>query len=424
MEKDVTVIIANWAGVNLGDDAIFYSLLSLVKENIPQKVKFYVLADNDKLLKSNYDIEDSIRIFEFFKRFNLLKTAYFLWKSDAVIYGGGDLVNGDIRSMSFIFLAKMLGLPVIYCGVGVLPIKSKLERAITTFVSNKVDLITVRDENSKNLLISMGITKPPIHITADPAYTLKDSGKKLDIVRDKSKKIIGVNLRSIDELYKFYSSKSIDNKVMADIFDKIIEKFDSELIFIPMITNYRAKFYHSYLKTDEDILKDILNLMKNKDKVIMLTEEYRPNEMAGILKQLDVLIAMRLHALLIASNMGTPTIAINYAPKIVNLLSDNGYIVPIEKLNLEDFLMIFQKRLYDNNISGKIKVSRMKSRKNIDYILKILNQKSKNYYKFYLFLIPSLITIFFLNYSIILKFIIISLVKKIKLYTTALTINR
>ena len=39
-----------------------------------------------------------------------------------------------------------------------------------------MDLITLRDDLSDKLLAEIGVNKPPIHITADPAFTLNIEG--------------------------------------------------------------------------------------------------------------------------------------------------------------------------------------------------------------------------------------------------------
>ena len=37
-KKDIGIIIANWAGVNLGDDAIFSALLNIIRNKVSKNV--------------------------------------------------------------------------------------------------------------------------------------------------------------------------------------------------------------------------------------------------------------------------------------------------------------------------------------------------------------------------------------------------
>ena len=137
---ETTITIANWAGVNMGDDAIFSSLLSALRSNIPGKLRVFVLSDNEKEIARKYKIDGVAPIFEYYRPENLPRVLGFLRRSDLVIYGGGDLLNGDLTSLSFLRMAKLLGVPVVCCGVGVLPVKNPVQRALAQSALNSLDL--------------------------------------------------------------------------------------------------------------------------------------------------------------------------------------------------------------------------------------------------------------------------------------------
>ena len=44
MKKDLGIIIANWAGVNLGDDAIFSALLNIIRNKVSKNANIFVLS--------------------------------------------------------------------------------------------------------------------------------------------------------------------------------------------------------------------------------------------------------------------------------------------------------------------------------------------------------------------------------------------
>ncbi|MBW9221798.1 polysaccharide pyruvyl transferase family protein [Methanothermococcus sp. SCGC AD-155-C09] len=98
---------------------------------------------------NNYNIIDAIRIFEFYKLTNILKTINFLTKSNLFIYGGKNLTNGNIPSMTLLGLAKFFGLPVISVGIGAIYPISTIIRFITKLLLNYVDVISVMDEKSR-----------------------------------------------------------------------------------------------------------------------------------------------------------------------------------------------------------------------------------------------------------------------------------
>lgn len=421
MKKETNITIANWAGVNTGDDAIFSALLNLIQTKVSRKAKIFVLADNDKLIKTKYDVIDAVRIFEYYKPKKLLKVIRFLHESDLVIYGGGDIVSGNIQSITFIGLAKLLGLPVMYCGVGAVPIKSRFVRFLFKIVSNHVDLVTVRDEKSKHILNDLGINKPPIYVTGDLALALQpaDSNRISQILKnegiDRNVKI-GVNIRPYDSMYSFYTSKGLDLNKIAEVCDNIIIKYNAQIIFFPMVTKERTKNYHDNIESDDEISTKIVGAMENSGDTIILNSEYKPEEISGLLGQMDLVIAMRLHTLLLALIRGIPIIAINYAPKIENFLNSLNqleYCIHADTLQKDEMMSLVDKQLTINNsdkVNFDLQVLKQNSDKNGVFLAQMLQQKKKNYFKFYILVIPSMILVLVINYIFIIanKFIKIS----------------
>ena len=52
-----------------------------------------------------------------------------------------------------------------------------------------MDLITVRDDKSKHELNKLGVTKPPLIVTADPAFKLKPINNEFGLQLLKRQKI-------------------------------------------------------------------------------------------------------------------------------------------------------------------------------------------------------------------------------------------
>ena len=234
----LTVTIVNWAGVNVGDDAIFSSLLTLLRNEYGPDARIFVIADNSKKVVDRYDLDRIADIFEFYHPHELIKVLRMLRDTDLVIFGGGDLINGDMTSMSLLGMAQMLGIPVMCCAVGVLPFERSWRSMITKAVLDSMKVITVRDESSARRLKEMGI-RSNVHVTADLAFLLeKGSGDRssVGLVHDEGSYRIGVNVRSQDEMYDFYA-KWDDEKIMdviANACDELIRDNDASVYFIPM----------------------------------------------------------------------------------------------------------------------------------------------------------------------------------------------
>lgn len=94
--------------------------------------------------------------------------------------GGGSLIQDETSTRSLhyylmsIRLAKRCGNKVLMYGCGIGRVHSASNRRHAAKVIDRcVDAITLREDLSAEELRSMGVTRPAVHITADPALLLQ-----------------------------------------------------------------------------------------------------------------------------------------------------------------------------------------------------------------------------------------------------------
>lgn len=383
MEGQVTVTIANWAGVNTGDDAIFSALLSSIRELVDPQARIFVVADNEREIRRRYDVDDTASIFEFYLSPHRSKVVKFLRESDLLIFGGGDLISGELTSMSLLALAKGFGVPVMCCGVGVVPIASPFRKKVTRAVLDRIDLITVRDRDSAVRLAELGVRTDLVKETADLAFLLSPTRSMEQsclleaVVRPIT---IGLNVRSQDEMYSFYAlwSEDICIDTFAEVCDRLICDHGARILFIPMEHEVRAKPYHGQV-FDDALARRIGERMRRPDRFSILDEELSPQELKGLLGKVDVLLSMRLHALIIASDLGIPLIAFNYAPKIRSFMSQigrNHYVIDVESITPEVILAAVEQALREGRLESSASISDLhqRSRENIELVQMLLQE--------------------------------------------------
>lgn len=100
-----------------------------------------------------------------------------LFHADIVLSCGNVLQDADgvgnlVTHHFFIMTARLLGKAVVTYAQGVGPLNSVWGRRLVGSMGNRFDLITVRDQASKDILQKMGVEKPPIVVTADPLLAL------------------------------------------------------------------------------------------------------------------------------------------------------------------------------------------------------------------------------------------------------------
>ena len=168
---------------------------------------------------------------------------------------------------------------------------------------SRADLITVRDSKSKEVLEAHGFRAV---IAADPIFI-------------KKRRTIGISCRSwVNE------PADVAGKLAAAL-DNLATDYD--LIFMP--------FTEAQTDTESDTFfhERIIQYMKNQP---------RKGSYADNIEKVDLLIGMRLHALITAVNMGKQVLAIDYDAKIGRIFSDLALQDRVVSYNEMDKIFINQ----------------------------------------------------------------------------------
>jgi polysaccharide pyruvyl transferase CsaB len=298
-------IISGYYGFkNVGDDAMLMAIidnLSMSKKDL----RVLVLSKNPLETRRVYNVDSTNRV-------NLLQILFTMRNSKLFISGGGSLIQDNTSTRSLIYylgmiwLAKKMKMKVMIYANGIGPLNKKNNRNLTKYVVNKVDVITLREELSLKELTSLNINRPEIHVTADPAFTIQaESSEQTDYLLssegiDPKAPYIGISVRKWSGHDKFETT-------LANIADYIIESYGSGVLFIPM-----------HYPGDLVIIDNILAKMKNKGFAIR--KKHSVPEILGIIGKTQLLIGMRLHALIFAASIGVPIVGIVYEPKVEGFL--------------------------------------------------------------------------------------------------------
>ncbi len=283
------VVLSGYYGFdNFGDEAI----LQVLVENLKSiGAEITVFSKNPKKTSLIHEVKSVFM-------FNLFKVISNINRADVVISGGGSLLQDvtSIRSLAYylfiIFWAILCGKRVIIFAQGIGPVKNIFFRNITKFVLKRAHLITVRDENSKELLNSWEIESK---IVNDPVWGIK-------LKTTPAKKKIGIQLRD----WKF-----MNDEFFLTLVKKVAKDFSDKEIYI----------YSLQDKQDKEIclrFENYLHIENPKVKTKVLYE-LSAKEIIENMKDLEYLIAMRYHAIMTGLKYGAKTLAINYDPKVETL---------------------------------------------------------------------------------------------------------
>lgn len=304
------VIISGYYGFrNIGDDAMLAAIINNLRLYKPD-IKMIVLSKDPVDTHRTYGV-DSINRLNLFYIFGIMRSARLF------IYGGGNIIqdNTSTRSLLFylgtIWLAKKMRLKVMFYANGIGPLNKNINKKFTKTIINKVNVITLREELSLRELQSLRIDKPRIILTADPALTVTASGhsdagaifEKEGIPSEGP--FVGFSVRKCPGHENYEHEKY--EEVIAQAADYMIERYGIKPVFIPM-----------QYPVDVAIVENVVSKMKGKGYIIK--NMYNFSQTLGVISKMEMLVGMRLHALIFAASQGIPLVGLVYEPKIEGFL--------------------------------------------------------------------------------------------------------
>ena len=261
-----------------------------------------------------------------------------------VIFYDEPFAQTTIRFLMHLFpilMGFLLGKPIVLLAQSLAPFG--VFKPIMKYVIKKSVLVTVRDSTSIENLKKEGIDTAKIYLTADLAFLLdaalndtvdailKLEGIDLDTLREK--KVIGICAGRILKPEKH--EKLI--KILANVADSLIEEYNAVIVFIP----------HSSGKIREEsddviVGMEIINHVDNKRDFYLIKGDYTPQELKGIIGNLDCLLSLRMHPVISASFMRVPSIIIAFNPKaygLMKMLELENNVIHIDEAQNEYLLL-------------------------------------------------------------------------------------
>jgi polysaccharide pyruvyl transferase CsaB len=320
------VVLSGYYGFNnAGDEAILYAIIHTLR-NIEPGIEITVLSNDPVKTARQYNVKAC-------RRWKLGEVTKALLTCDLLISGGGSLLQ-DVTSklsplyyLGVILMAKLLEKPVIVYAQGIGPLKTRINRNLTSFILNRVNAITVRDQRSKDDLLAMGVERA-ITVTADPVLGLSPEAISPETGREILERN-GLCTKAGQKLLGIYIRSWKDNAYLNDLV-KACDQLAGEgwkIVFVPM-----------QFPGDITISRQAAKQMKHE--AVVLKEMYSPEEILSITKNMDLVIGMRLHALIKGAVAGVPVVGLSYDPKVDRFLEQIGQqaLISVENLRSETLI--------------------------------------------------------------------------------------
>jgi polysaccharide pyruvyl transferase CsaB len=289
------VLVSGYYGFgNAGDELILENILKGLRQN---NAGVTVLSASPEKTAEEHGVPAV-------NRWNPFKVLSALSRADVLLSGGGGLfqdVTGNLSLYYYLLLitcARLFGKKVFIYAAGVNELK-RLNSLITARVLNLSSCVTVREQDSYDLLLRWGCNRALLELTADPVLLSGISG----VTRHGEKKKIVFIVRP-----PHYGRWPVD--LFARAADTLIERLSAEMVFIPF-----------QVKDDLPFAESIAAAMKEPSRL------FAAEKAAAIIEEMrgaDLVISQRLHGLILSLVMGIPAIGISDDPKIARFLKETG----------------------------------------------------------------------------------------------------
>ena len=299
--RDGVVICGAYGRGNAGDDAILEAILQEMRAIDPD-MPMTVLSKDPKSTRLTYRVRA-------IHRSNLPAWLMAMHQAKLYINGGGSLIQ-DVtsrRSLWFylhnISAAKRAGCKVQMYGCGIGPVTRDSHRRLAAKILNRyVDVITLREPDSLAELRAMGVTEPEILLTADPALTLSKAPEdEIDSVLLRA----GIPPHGKYICFALRRWKGFEEK--APLFGAAAEYA------------YRTYGLTPVFAAVEKHLDPGAGQMAARGLSVphyFLDDAGGAGTIIGALSRMELVVSMRLHALIFSAGQGIPLAGVVYDPKV------------------------------------------------------------------------------------------------------------
>ena len=254
-------------------------------------------------------------------------------QTDLVVVGGGGLFHdywgvdpssvltrrqgGIAQYATPVYLAAMLGKPCALLGVGVGPLHTAEGRDLTRTIFDLADIAFVRDQGSLELLKTIGASVEHIKVGSDLAF----ASPRVDLppsaaafLSSLRRPVLGVALRH----WTFGVAGDSWEAEVAEAIDRWQETTGGTPLFVPMQTG------SSEIEDDAAVARRMIGRLGMLEKAALLPEGLNALERFWAVGACDLVLGMRMHAIVASVRSGVPCVGLAYDPKVEALESHSG----------------------------------------------------------------------------------------------------
>lgn len=297
--KDQVLFCGYYGLGNAGDEAVLAASVALFREHRPD-LPLAALSADPAGTRAALGIEA-------FPRMQLPAVLAAIRRSSLFLSGGGSLLQDRTSLKSLVYYlwalnhARRAGVRTMVFAQGLGPLIRPAARRWTARVLRRVDAITVRDAESAELLREIGVQgkdAPEIEVTADPVFALEPQATERVAALVAERPVVAVAPRPWEGV------------------EAILEPLAEALR--ACASEARLQAWPLFREQDTPVCERLARMVP---ELQVIGAALDPAEWMALAGWTDVVVAMRLHALIFAAARSVPVVGISYDPKVDALLA-------------------------------------------------------------------------------------------------------
>lgn len=305
---------------NIGDELLLATFLDHLGAGHHYRVNSYDPGATARWLAGRFDAET------FHTTDDRRALVGHLLRCDVVVFGGGSIVKelgpttGRNRHATLLMLLILVlairwcfRKPMLMSNIGVGPIATGTGRFLARCVLQQADLISVRDHASYELAIELACSPARTRQVPDAVWANRPVAFDADHLRRRTRTVrVGLNLNrdiAVPERWGDFLSE------LRAAVESVAAAQEIELVGIPMQTGFKRD-------DDREMLAAFFASIPTIASTIVTADDHV--DAARAIAGCDVVVAERLHCLVIAAILGRPVVALSYDPKVDELVEQLG----------------------------------------------------------------------------------------------------
>ena len=298
------VLLGYYGYGNVGDEAGLGVILERLRGLWP--------GANLTVISGHPAASEKLHGVEAISRFDLPRLRRRLKTADLFLLGGGGLLQDTTSLRSLLYYLAMIrwanraGAPVVLYGQGIGPLRRPFSRRLMAENLRLVRLIAVRDPASAQLLRDLGLGER-LRVGSDPVFSQRrpEPGRGKAILAQvglAGQRLVGIAPRRVGPAF-FWRSLA-----------EYLRWLEAQAGLKPVLLSFQSP--------QDDWL--VQPLERELGHSVVTLAGLPPEDFLAVIGELELLVGVRLHSLVMAASMGTPFLGVAYDPKVDAMLAPFG----------------------------------------------------------------------------------------------------